>query len=86
MAEPRRFALKEKYGGENSLMIRSAWACMATIVLWGACAQNGEMPVQNYSIVKVGDVSITDENLSAYIADLPNFLRAEDEDLSRSIL
>ena len=82
MAEPRRFALKEKYGGGISLIVRSAWACMATFVILGACAQNGEMPVQNSSIVKVADVSITDENLSAYIADLPDFLRAEDEDLS----
>ena len=44
--------------------------------------KTGRCPSSILNIVKVGDVSITDENLSDYIADLPNFLRAEDEDLS----
>lgn len=63
-------------------MIRSTWAWLTIALVWGGCAEKSDVQVADSSIVQVGDVAITADDVSAFIASLPQHLLAEREDLS----
>ena len=63
-------------------MIRSTWAWLTIALVWGGCAEKSDVQVADSSIVQVGDVAITADDISAFIASLPQHLLAEREDLS----
>ncbi len=63
-------------------MIRSTWAWLTIALVWGGCAEKSDVQVADSSIVQVGDVGITADDVSAFIASLPQHLLAEREDLS----
>lgn len=70
-----------KRGGENSLTIRVARVCLVTVLILAGCAEKSEIHVSSDSIVEVGDVSITVDQISSYVSNLPQHLRENDEDL-----
>ena len=70
-----------KRGGENSLTIRVARVCLVTALILAGCAEKSEIHVSSNSIVEVGDVSITVDQISSYVSNLPQHLREKDEDL-----
>lgn len=63
-------------------MIRYAWAGLVAALAVGGCADQKKIGVPDSSIVQVGDVDIDAGEVSAFIASLPNHLRAEKEDVS----
>ncbi len=63
-------------------MIRSTWAWLTIALVWGGCAEKSDVQVADSSIVQVGDVGITADDVSAFIASLPQHLLAEGEDIS----
>ena len=70
-----------KRGGENSLTIQVARVCLVTVLILAGCAEKSEIHVSSNSIVEVGDVSITVDQISSYVSNLPQHLREKDEDL-----
>lgn len=63
-------------------MIRSTWAWLTIALVWGGCAEKSDVQVADSSIVQVGDVGITADDVAAFIASLPQHLLAEGEDIS----
>lgn len=70
-----------KRGGENSLTIRVARVCLVTALILAGCSEKSEIHVSSNSVVEVGDVSITVDQISSYVSNLPQHLREKDEDL-----
>ena len=63
------------------MTIRIARVCLVTVLILAGCAEKSEMHVHSDSIVEVGDVSITVDQISSYVSNLPQHLREKDEDL-----
>ena len=55
--------------------------CLVTVLILAGCAEKSEIHVSSNSIVEIGDVSITVDQISTYVSNLPQHLREKDEDL-----
>ena len=63
------------------MTIRIARLCLVAALTLSGCAEESEVYVHSNSIVKVGDVSITVDQISSYVSNLPQHLREDNEDL-----
>ena len=63
------------------MTIRFALVCLVTVLILAGCAEKSEMHVYTDSIVEIGDVSITVDQISTYVSSLPQHLREKNEDL-----
>ena len=63
------------------MTIRIARVCLVAALTLSGCAEKSEVYVNSNSIVKVGDVSITVDQISSYVSNLPQHLREDNEDL-----
>ncbi len=63
------------------MTIRIARVCLVVALTLSGCAEKSEVYVHSNSIVKVGDVSITVDQISSYVSNLPQHLREDNEDL-----
>ena len=63
------------------MTIRIARVCLVAALTLSGCAEKSEVYVHSNGIVKVGDVSITVDQISSYVSNLPQHLREDNEDL-----
>ena len=63
------------------MTIRFACVCLVTVLIIAGCAEKSEIHVYSNSIVEVGDVSITVDQISSYASNLPQHLREKEDDL-----